>query len=681
MSVSLFTPIRIGRSDGELEIRTKKYGKQTNGPSADQLDRVANPDDYYELLGPDHPTAIEWKRVLGGMLQKERGVSSNQKWFLVVFPENYRLYKHIKLPREGASKSNEDDGSSGKSSNKVEEALLYGYPIGGQKRFKTPYEFFPHLLWLAEDKSEDYGDCACRHCAPDYIQRLEPLPGKESLQPPNQASIRKENFPIKKEPKKEINSIQKDGATLVPKVVIKQRPMVQDPTAPPQVKSAPGGSAKPPSKPSSKKSSTTPTQPNAHPLPLPTLRSQDQAEDAQYQRFIYRPGEVTWFNRGTAWGLSVVVKRDMFPDQQGRFRPRYLVQPLSHPFHHPDMKYLISDFDLRPWLAWSAPNATHHALVGSQHHFNNIDWRSVAEGRYGQGDAEVDGSIFAARMIDDSFTLMEPLSNNTTTTGERSYNAMYLGGEKIWVGEPIRLRINQGHDVMVVQQLFEKLKPGSTNINLATLHVVGDVFRYVTVPATHPAAEPFPSMAHLPIRMREDLEFRNRITIPKKHTASYWKLIQPQARLSISDVKGRWYESSVLLPILRPPQEYQGEVARGEISDVGAWINGRSDANQSTGRVGTRVKSRVEAFGKAVPENFKLSEGAENTVKPETKVQNSPVQSDPTARVNAGIGMGIGGAGKPVTGVGDGDIAEFMDLDRMEEGFARDYMEASSSNL
>ena len=676
MSLMTYTPIRIGRSDAELEIRTKKHGKESNGPSADQLDRIANPDDYYELLGPDHPTAIEWKRVLGGMLQREQSGRADKKWFLVLFPENYRLYRHVRT------------AENTKSSGRQDEAYLYGYPLGRQKRYRTPLEFFPHLLWLAEDKSEDYGDCTCKHCAPEWVQKIEPLPKRDVFVSVSGQSIpaKKESGSVKKEPttaKKDPLPPKKDPNAVVPKVVVKQRPATSE--NPPKTQTKPAATSLP-STVRGQQPSAPPPQTGPQPLQLPALRSQDQAEDAQYRRYIFRPGEVTWFNRGAAWGLCLVVRRDMFPDPQGRQRPHYLVQPLSHPLYHPEMKMLSSEDDLRPWLAWSAPKPTHKSLAGPTHHYNNIDWRAVAEGRFGQGDGEVDASIFAARMIDDSFTLLDPLSNNTTTTGERSYNALFLGGEKIWVGEPIRLRINQGQDVMVIQQIIEKLKAGSTNINLATVHIVGDIYRLTSMPSPNPSVSAMPSIAHLPLRVREDLEFRNRVSGPKKNTVSYWKLIQPQARLNMTDVKGRWYESSILLPILHGVQNFQADILRGEIAEVGSWINGRQDANMATGKVGTRVKDRIEAFGKSVPEGLRIGQGiatgqGHEAVQPATGPQRfMEAASAPTANA-PGLGMAIGGEGKAVTGVSDGDIAEFMDLDRMEDGFARDLVDASNMRL
>ena len=106
MTLTSFTPIYCGRSDGENEIRSKKYGRESNGPSSDQLDRVANPDDFYEPLDHDHPITIEWKRQLGVMLQREMRVQADTPWFLMFLPENYRLYKHNKGSRESTGMSN-----------------------------------------------------------------------------------------------------------------------------------------------------------------------------------------------------------------------------------------------------------------------------------------------------------------------------------------------------------------------------------------------------------------------------------------------------------------------------------------------------------------------------------------------------------------------------------------------
>ncbi|KAG8527569.1 uncharacterized protein KY384_007722 [Bacidia gigantensis] len=646
MALSQFTPIYCGRSDAEVEIRSKKYGKEFNGPSNNQLDRVANPDDYYEPLDHNHAITIEWKRQLGGMLQREmRPQQAQHPWFLMFFPENYRLYKHNKETRDHT------------------DAYLYGYPQGRKKRFRSAQEFFPHFLWLMEGKSEDYGDCACKNCAGDWVHKIEPLPGRLGFVPAAKEvqPVKKEQTPIKKEP----ILPKKESITLSPKVVIPQKFPQQATTLPrpPTKTPAPNNSASAVPR--------TPAQPT--PTPLPPLKSKEQEIDSQYRRYIYRIGELVWFNRGTAWGLALITKRDTIIQQGNRSAARYLVQPLSHPLRHPESKILTSDDVLRPWLAWSAPGPTHRALTGKN--YSSIDWKAVIAGHFGTGDAEVDGSILAAKQIDDSFSLVSPLTNNTLTTGERTYLALFLGGEKIYVREPVRLRINQGQDVLVIYEIVEKLKPNSTNITSASVHVIGDIYRFVTLPYDPSNAKLFAN-AHLPERMKADLEFRNSVTVPIKKVHSFWKLMQNGSRVSIQDLKGRWYESSILLPILRSNAVFASEVQRGEVSDVGEWINGRGDANGAAGKTGSRFRERLEAVGRAVPIGVRLGgpeESGEGGVETERASSNPQVQqasNTPRPAVSQSVNQGPRRESLHAQGTeqsirpGQGDLPQHMDVDR-----------------
>ncbi|CAD6567480.1 MAG: hypothetical protein ASARMPRED_000864 [Alectoria sarmentosa] len=702
-------PVWIARSDGEHEIKTKKNGRELNAPTNAQLDRNSGENDFYELLDIDDPIAIEWKRILGGMLHREQKGPTDQIWILVDFPENYRLYKRFKDKKESKSRTSDlskPAKADGKDGNKSEDYYLYGYPLGHKKRFKSAVDFFPHLLWLAQGTSNQRTDCECKQCSPEWVQNVSILPGKSGLVPKTEPAALQ----------KDTSAVLRDSMTPKPQVVIKQRSMSQDsnklskavpksqppiPKAPPSATKGPSPAPAPAAKavpPAPKMASAPPkvapqptnTSMARTPVPVPTLvaptplasaKSLEQDQDAQYSKYVYRSGELTWFNRGSAWGLSVIVKRDLFKDQRGQDRPRYLVQPLSHPFIHPTTKIISSEEDLRPWLAWSAPGPTHQTLASSNQDYNSVNWQSVLDGHYGVGDAEVDGSIYAAKMIDDSFTLIDPLSNNTTTTGERSYNGIYFGGEKLWVGEPVRLRVGHGHDVMIIHQIIEKLKQNSTSVTSASVHIVGDVYRYSTIPYTvgqEPAENP-----NLPMRLRQDLKYRNRVSIASKRTISYWKINQAALRLGITDIKGRWYESSILLPVLHGAVAFQQDVQRGEITDVGTWINGRGDANSAPGRPGVRYKDRLEAFGRAVPAGTKISKGLDGPAEENVFPTHNPSGMQPAVTMTAQPGadlvaqssaQGGGGHGQQVQGVSDGDLEQFMDLDRMEEGFTQNYV-------
>ena len=110
MTVAYYRPIWAARSDGEREIKTK-HGREFNGPTELQLNKDASEDEFFELLPVHHEVAQDWKRALGGMLQrqwkehgKEMETDKDKKWILVDFPENYRLYKHVRKDRNKSGK-------------------------------------------------------------------------------------------------------------------------------------------------------------------------------------------------------------------------------------------------------------------------------------------------------------------------------------------------------------------------------------------------------------------------------------------------------------------------------------------------------------------------------------------------------------------------------------------------
>ncbi|KAL9598988.1 MAG: hypothetical protein Q9179_003714 [Wetmoreana sp. 5 TL-2023] len=625
-----YFPLYVTRSDGKLEVLTKSRKKELNAPTDDQLD--SKPDakgntDYFKGLEVGDAKEVDWRRKLGGMLIREIGGQEHP------------------------------------------DAYLYGHPHGRKKRYRSPGDFFPHLLWLCTDESGDPDNCSCKFCAPDDIQVFEK---PDKVKPPE---------PIKKDepPNKKDNLASKSPVTgTKPMVVVPQRSNSQDKginvIKPPASRPIAGSVVQPTVARQTGPASLTPTL-------LAPAKCFEQDQDGQWNKFLFRPGELAWFNRGNAWGLSVILKRTLTRDPSNHDRAKYLVQPLSHPFHHPQTKIIESEDGLRPWLAWSPPSPTHHGLATAPGlTYTTVDWKSVSSGRYGQGDAEVDGSIFAAKAVDDSFTLFEPLANNTVTTGERIYNGIYLGGEKIWTGEPVRLRMGTGQDIMVVHSIVERLKPGSTSTTSASILLVGDIYKFSTL-QLQPGVEP-PDNRHLPIRLRQDMEYRNRATIPIKRTLSFWKIVQAQAPVSITEIKGRWYESSALLPILKGANEFSRDLQRGEIGDAGQWMNARGDCNGVGStvalRMGTRVVDRLEAFGKSIPPGTRISRGLDGP--PEDQVFPSEFEvSATTTALGQGRGEAMQGVeeeeGKKVEGVSDGDIAQFMDLDRMEEGYVQQYAE------
>ena len=611
------------------------------------------------------------------------------QYILADFPENYELYEHCRTttPRSSRSKVEKinkvDESSKGMeidppAAKQRKEVYLYGHPGGRKNRYRSPSDFLPHLLWLATDETGDKKNCTCKLCVPDELYnaylKLSKLQTEQKDNQPQQRSmngmekigtIKKENASVKEtaSPKGESSLHENQIPRALPIVAVPRRSSVASEKS---SKATPKIDIKSSASPALVKlpQPSVPIQSMSSPLAAP--KNSEQALDFQSNKFLYRPGELVWFRRGTAWGLAVIVNRTLFKDQRHRDCPEYTVQPLSHPYLHPAQMTISSEDALRPWLAWSAPTPTHSQLANALLSFEKVNWKAVIEGRYGPGDAEVDGSIFAAKGIDNSYTPIEPLGTTTAAAVESHYTGIYSGGEKIWVGEPVRLRINTGHDIMVVHHIIEKSSLGPNNAIIQDIHLIGDIYTFTTIPY-NPARTP-PINSHLPLRLIEDLNYRNRATVNQKSQISFWKLIQPQARLGLKDVKGRWYESRVLLPILHGQDNFLLAYRKGEIGDVGAWMNGRGDCNGSANKLGKKKLDRMDAFGEAVPPGTRISRGLD---------EQSAFPVDP-ALTSGSMAMDVDGGngnGRQIVGHGgtDADIAEFVDVDQMDESYGQGY--------
>lgn len=504
--------------------------------------------------------------------------TQDKNFILAALPENYRLYEHVKYiaGSDGAGQKSVKNHAAG--ANERQDAYLYGHPMGRKKRFRSPAEFFPHLLWLVTDESGNQDNCSCKLCCPEEID----------------------------EPKKE-EVVQKTAATRTEPPQEAKPPQQQKMPLPPVTRT--------PSNSSSKVAIVTPN-------PLPRFRSMEQKADATPQRMLYRPGELVWYQRGPAWGLGVIVKRDTKSSQ-------YTVHAVSHPFRKSEITS-TSQPSILPWLAWSPPPLTIQSLNPSPangqrvYSYESVDWNAVLEGRYGDGDPDVDGSILAAKGVES--TVM-PFQQTSSAPHETHYNGIFIGAEKIWVGDALRMRHSQfPSDILVLHDIIEQ--PNKTDASRPHILLVGDTYHWRVI-QLEPNYVPSDGLS-LPSRVREDLTFRNRITLanrdPSRRFSCYWRLDRKGAHLTIGDVKGRWYESGALMPLLQP-KEFRANQERGtDIQDINLSMNGLGDCNKPppgtaaaadrNGRTNTsfraadtRVMTREEAFGRSISADVRISRG------------------------------------------------------------------------
>lgn len=441
------------------------------------------------------------------------------------------------------------------------DAYLFGHPGGRSKKYRSPQEFFPHLLWLVTDREGNASNCSCKLCFPEKRGIVEGNDDDDTIEiaPP-------------------VNREEKPPTNL---------------RAPEPVRSEKGTVAKGTSSfavmPSSKIASSPAT---------PKISPEQDFDRQENNPFVYRPGELAWFNKGNAWGLAVVCRRQITGSQ-----PQYLLQPLSNPIQLAAPQARRHD-QMRPWLAWSVPPTTFSKLKDMR--FEDVPWDKVVRGDFREpghnGDAVVDGSILAARAVDASYSLFDRL-NIPTAAGESHYSGMFLGGEKVWIGEPVRLNPTtspQRSDVLVliVQRLIETSSSGLPNLTL-----VGDIYKLTTMP---PPAAPNPT-PDLPPRMIADLNFRNEVAARANTNTYYeWKLLEPAARRSLSSIRGRWYETKSLMTTIKGVDGARKDTEMGITEDISSMMNSRTNGGIGTAQ---RKKNRLDSLGGSVPAGLKISKG------------------------------------------------------------------------
>jgi hypothetical protein len=85
---------------------------------------------------------------------------TDYEYCIADFPENYRLFEHCRV----SPKSLRPGNATSKYSNERRDYYLYGHPGGRKKRYRSPADFLPHLLWLATDPDEipNHDRCDCK---------------------------------------------------------------------------------------------------------------------------------------------------------------------------------------------------------------------------------------------------------------------------------------------------------------------------------------------------------------------------------------------------------------------------------------------------------------------------------------------------------------------------------------
>ncbi|KAI0543037.1 hypothetical protein GGR58DRAFT_5895 [Xylaria digitata] len=540
------TPIQIWRSDGtEMPSEYSQYEKVEQG---------AKP-------------IIEWQNKLGQALAAELLPEATGLYFLQDFPNHYHLRWY---------QAKED-----KKKHQAKHYYLFGYPedVGASKArkyYRSPNHFLPHLLWLIGD-SQDRGDCACEFCSgskPITSKSAKPkLPSSTGQAAPPTTT----NAPPPTPQNNVTTASNASAAAPVNKntttnLSVKQKPASRPATTTQQ--------------PASREAQTVAPHQASEVTPSIPQRSYPIYDHDS----LFRSGEVVWYKNNNSWRVGMILSSNA----------TFTIIPLSHPLYR-TQQVTKEEADIRPFLAFSIPQINNVLQEFKGRALVQIDWQALQE-RFGtHTDASrreglaIEATKLAALRVDQCYSTFqpspEPIQNYDV------FGGIFLGAEKICVGEAVRIILPREQQeqtsekgmpiVMVIRRILINREGGA-------LMFEGSLWKLQH--ATLAQQSQTPNEAQLPSALRGEKGFRDGI-LKARGWCVQWVLINQNLLLDESAIRGRFYETRRLTPILNPAK-YQEMLRQQHIDDIQTLLNNRGDSNGP--RVG-RVLNRAQAVAGAVP--------------------------------------------------------------------------------
>ena len=446
-----------------------------------------------------------------------------------------------------------------------------GYPVKA-KLFKSPQEFGLHLIWLMSS-SKDYADCCCVHCnMPSMTKVASSEDGSLVIIQPD--VIKPEKVPPR--------------VTPVPLPTIVGQPQPPPTPTPPQPLSAQFTAPAPTNPPPTPVAQAPPV---TKPAPQPTAAAIPQPTSWPLQSsLLFRPGEMVWYQNGNAWRLGIIAMAG---------NGTHEIMPLGHAMVGQQHK-TKTESEMRPFHAFSVPPVAVAELKDKL--FDNIPWDVMfrATGNdTGKVDLlNLDASKMAASKIDYSYSLWSALSDDLGSKTIAYYGA-FLGAERIEVGDCLRvgslppeLNMNVHTAILGLRGIFTTTDyPGAVFLR-------GHIYQAVQGDARAAAASVVVADENLPVALRDETQWRNQLDPAQ---AWRWALARENVVLKEPSVRGRFYPTHRLLPIL-DPAGFQAAVAQRHVQEP--YLNNRMDG--AGGYLG-RKRNRVDALGATVQHGAHVS--------------------------------------------------------------------------
>ncbi|EPS43998.1 hypothetical protein H072_2000 [Dactylellina haptotyla CBS 200.50] len=283
---------------------------------------------------------------------------------------------------------------------------------------------------------------------------------------------------------------------------------------------------------------------------------------------LYRPGEMVWANPNDTYPvISIIASRKM-----GGQEPAYELLPLKSPRVASRPPLVLPQSRLRPWLSYTPPDPLQPSIAARKY---QVKWAEINWPEWTHQDAELhDASIIASIRIACNIGVTTCASE----TGENTIPCLWLGAEKIWRNGEVRVMTpevegQKGMDVLVIKNIIRDGGDG--------LFFQGNIYCKVlqhTAKATYPDPPPTPRM------MADVTALQCR-----------WHLKYQNVQINAMEIKGRWYPTSILRPIINPAAAPPDTA----YYDVSSLLNNNTDIPNHGGgwRIGSSREEQILGIG------------------------------------------------------------------------------------
>ncbi|TRX98298.1 hypothetical protein FHL15_000943 [Xylaria flabelliformis] len=469
-----------------------------------------------------------------------------------------------------------------KKKHQAKHYYLFGYPEEpgankARKYYRSPNHFLPHLLWLVGE-SQDNGDCACEFCSGSKPITSKAAKAKlasstgQALPPAATAATP----PTSTSNTNTAVSMIKNTAT---NTNVKPKSMIRNYAAP--------------------QNANVTQQPTSHetqivtPYQTPevtTSISQNPYPTPHDHDALFRAGEVVWFKNNNSWRVGMILSSGS----------TLSIIPFGHPLYQ-TQAVTKEEADIRPFLAFSIPQINNGLQEFKGRALAQIDWQTLQE-RFGahadpsrREGLAIEATKLAATRVDQCYSTFNPILESAQNYDV--FGGIFLGAEKICVGEAVRILLPREQQdgvagkgvpvVMVVKRIMVSREGG-------TLMFEGSLWKLQHATLTQQLQTS--NQALLPASLRGEKEFRDGVLRGRGWRVE-WMLVNQSLSVNESAIRGRFYETRRLTPILNPAK-FQEMLQQQHIDDIQTLLNNRGDS--SGPRVG-RVLNRAQAVAGAAP--------------------------------------------------------------------------------